>query len=75
MQAPEPSKIFAYAIAAMTFSAGVALVTGLLNFEVPSRVRYTFGVVLILMGVYRYTVTRLQPKPSKWRRFTNVDEE
>jgi hypothetical protein len=75
MQSPEPSKIFAYAIAAVTLSAGVALVTGLLDFEVPSRVRYTFGAVLMLMGVYRFIVTRLQPKPSKWRRFTNVDEE
>ncbi len=71
----EPGKMFAYAIAGITFSAGVAIVTGLLHFDVPPQVRLTFGAVLILMGIYRFLVTYWKPKPSKWRRQTNVDEE
>ncbi len=71
----EASKLTAYAIAVVSISVGVGLLTGLLGYDVPPHFRYTFGVVLLLMGIYRYVVTRFRPKPSKWRRFTNVDEE
>lgn len=72
---PEASKITAYAIAAVSFSFGVALLTGILKYNVPPQFRYTFGAVLMLMGIYRFVVTRFRPKPSKWRRMTNVDED
>jgi len=75
MQPLDPAKIFAYAIAAITFSAGIGLMTGLLDYDVLPQVRYTFGAVLILMGLYRFVVTKFKPKPSKWRRITNVDDE
>lgn len=71
----EPGKLFAYAIAGITFCAGMAIVTGVLRFDVLPQVKYTFGVVLILMGFYRFIVTFWKPKPSKYRRQTNVDEE
>jgi hypothetical protein len=71
----DSGKVFAYAIAGITFCAGMALVTGLLHFNVMPKVRLTFGAVLILMGTYRFLVTYLKPKPSKYRRQTNVDEE
>lgn len=72
---PEPGKIFAFAIAGITLCAGVAIVSGLLHFNVLPQVRYTFGVVLILMSIYRFLVTFWKPKPSKYRRHTHVDEE
>jgi hypothetical protein len=71
----EPGKVFAFAIAGITFCAGVAIVTGVLQFDVHSQVRYTFGVVLILMSIYRFLVTFWKPKPSKYRRQSNVDDE
>lgn len=71
----EPGKLFAYAIAGITFCAGMAIVTGVLRFDVLPQVKYTFGVVLILMGIYRFMVTYWKPKHSKYRRQTNVDEE
>jgi hypothetical protein len=75
MQPISTSKVLAYAIAGATFCAGVAIVTNMLDFEVPSQIRYTFGIVLILMSVYRFLITYYKPKPSKWRRLTNVDDE
>lgn len=75
MPSLEASKIAAYAIAAVSFSVGVGLLTGLIRSDLPAQVRYTCGAVLLLLGIYRYVVTRLQPKPSKWRRFTNVDDQ
>ena len=71
----EPGKLFAYAIAGITFCAGMAIVTGVLRFDVQPQVKSNFGVVLILMGFYRFIVTFWKPKPSKYRRQTNVDEE
>lgn len=71
----EPGKVFAYAIAGITLCAGVAIVTGWLSFGVQPKVRLTFGVVLILMSIYRFLVTYWRPKHSKYRRYTNVDEE
>ncbi|GEM_PF-627141 len=75
MRRLDPMKIPAYAIAGVTFCAGMALVTGLLEFDVPARVRYIFGIVLILMSIYRFLITYWKPKPSKWRRLTNVEDE
>jgi len=43
----------------------------LLPFDTLPAVRNTFGVVLLLMGLYRFLVTRYKPRPSKWRRFTD----
>ncbi len=75
MDSPEPAKILGYGIAVISFSAGVLLLTGLLKLDAPSTVRNTFGVVLVLMGLYRFVVTYYKPKPSKWRRFTDVSED
>lgn len=75
MQSPQPEKILAYAIAAVTISAGVALLTGLIQYDVMPQVRYTFGAVLMLMGIYRFLITYFRPKPSRWRRLTDADDE
>jgi len=75
MDSPDATKILGYGIAMISFVAGVLLLTGLLHFDVMPVVRNTFGIVLLLMGVYRYLVTRYKPKPSKWRRFTNDTED
>jgi hypothetical protein len=75
MDSPDASKILGYGIAVISFSAGVLLLTGLLKLDAPATLRNSFGVVLILMGLYRYVVTHYKPKPSKWRRFTNDSQD
>jgi hypothetical protein len=74
MNPPDASQIFAYCIALLTFAAGLALITGLYPVDV-AMVRYAFGITLALMGIYRFAITFLKPKPSKWRRFTNEDDK
>jgi len=75
MDSPGAAKIFAYGVAAISFIAGGLLLTGLLPFDTLPAVKNTFGVVLLLMGLYRFLVTRFKPRPSKWRRFTNDDQD
>ncbi|MGB2868823.1 MAG: hypothetical protein WBD36_10250 [Bacteroidota bacterium] len=52
-------KYLGYGVSAITFVFGLVVVSGLLLPErIPAQFRYTFGVVLMLMGVYRFVVTR-----------------
>lgn len=52
------SKAFAYSIAAVTSICGVIATAGwFVPSTVPSRLRVTLGVVLILLGLYRFAIT------------------
>jgi len=75
MDSPDIGKIFGYGIAIISFSAGLLLLTGLLPFDAEPVMRNSFGVVLVLMGLYRFVITHFKPKPSRWRRFTNDDQD
>jgi hypothetical protein len=75
MDSPDVSKIFGYGLAIISFGAGALLLTGLLHLDALPTVRNTFGVVLLLMGLYRFIITRYKPRPSKWRRFTDDTKE
>lgn len=59
------SKYLKYALALFTFSFGALLLAGVALKELPEQVRYTFGVVLVLMGIYRFVITRLQTSRSR----------
>lgn len=58
-------KYLKYALALFTFSFGVLLLAGVALKDLPEQVRYTFGIVLVLMGIYRFVITRLQTSRSR----------
>jgi membrane protein insertase Oxa1/YidC/SpoIIIJ len=70
MKHVDPGAILAYAVAMLSFGCGVALLLGWWDFSIPDSARYTFGVVMILMAVYRVLVTRM-----KARRPRSIDRD
>jgi hypothetical protein len=47
-----------YSVSAITFVFGIVIVSGLAFPYIPIQMRIMFGVVMILMGVYRFVLTR-----------------
>jgi hypothetical protein len=69
----DASSILGYSVSVVTLVMGVAVIAGLLvNDNVPSQLRYTFGTVLMLMSVYRFALTRSKVTE---RRSHEEDEE
>lgn len=59
------STAFGYAVSAITATCGVFILLGFfLPKAVPENVRITFGIVIVLMGIYRFAVTRLRSAQS-----------
>lgn len=57
--------MFAYAVSLITVSAGVIVLSGLFISEaVPAQFRITMGVVLVLLGIYRFVIARLRAAHS-----------
>jgi hypothetical protein len=53
--------ILGYAVSCVTFLCGVAVVAGLVPMtRISPNIRLTFGIVLILWGMYRFVMTQLQ---------------
>jgi hypothetical protein len=60
------STVIGYAVAAVTSTLGFLVLFGMFFPEaVPNQVRVTFGVVLVLLGVYRFAVTRVRVMQSR----------
>lgn len=60
------STIVGYAVAATTSTLGVLVLFGMLLPETaPNQVRVTFGLVLALLGVYRFAITRVRVLQSR----------
>ena len=59
-----------YAVAVITFIFGTIIISGSAFQYVPSKLRITFGVVLMLWGIYRFVFTRV-----KVRQQNEKDEE
>lgn len=60
------SRVMAYAVSAITFVIGALVVAGVFIQEtVPKGFRITFGVVLMLMGVYRFAITKTKEVQAK----------
>ena len=54
-----PSLLLGYGVAVLMFIVGGLVLSGLLIHQgVPEKFRITFGVVLALMGIYRFVLTR-----------------
>jgi uncharacterized membrane protein HdeD (DUF308 family) len=55
------SRILALSVAVVMVTAGIAVLAGFfLPPEAPKSLRLTLGIVFLLMGVYRFLMTRLQ---------------
>ncbi len=55
--------LLGYTVSAVSLVFGILLLTGwLLHFTMPDQFRVTFGVVLLLMGIYRFVLTRTKAK-------------
>jgi len=68
MDGPKISKILALTVAAIMVIAGVAVLTGIfLPPATPKPMRLMLGIVFLLMGVYRFMMTRLQAKQAERR--------
>jgi len=71
---PSFSVYLGYAVSAVTFGFGSLLLTGwLVNTRMPGQFRIMFGVVLVLMGVYRFVLTRT--KIRQWQTGDDEDSE
>ncbi|MFZ1978342.1 MAG: hypothetical protein WAV76_10345 [Bacteroidota bacterium] len=52
-----------YAVSFVTFICGAAIVAGLVPLRrMPPQLRYMFGIVLILWGIFRFVTTRTQKR-------------
>ena len=66
MVPPDAFKLLRYALGMITISLGILIFDGVLLSEaVPSQIRYTFGTVLVLMGIYRLVTTKIGTSRSK----------
>ena len=66
---PDISVWLGYAVSAVMAAVGVAVAAGYLIHEgVPDRFRWTFGAVLILMGIYRFFITRTRMQQKALER-------
>ncbi|MEK6755412.1 MAG: hypothetical protein AABZ02_04585 [Bacteroidota bacterium] len=59
MKQVDVSKILGYSISGLVTIFGILVLTGLVvNEGMPSKFRITFGIVLVLFGIFRFAVTR-----------------
>jgi uncharacterized membrane protein len=49
-----------YSVSAVTFVFGIVIVSGFTFQYIPIQMRMMFGVVMILLGVYRFVLTRMR---------------
>jgi hypothetical protein len=56
------SMYLGYTVSVITFIFGVVIVSGVAFQYVPNQLRITFGIVLMLWGIYRFVYTRLQSR-------------
>jgi len=59
-----------YSVSAVAFVFGIIIVSGLAFQYIPIQMRMMFGIVMILLGVYRFVLTR-----TKIRRQCEEEEE
>ncbi|MBN1398273.1 MAG: hypothetical protein JXA06_09615 [Bacteroidetes bacterium] len=64
------SSYLGYTVSAVTFIFGVIILSGLAFQYIPVEMRIMFGVVMVLMGIYRFVLTR-----TKIRQKSEGEEE
>ena len=58
----------AYIVAIIFAGLGLAIIMGVIDLYIEPTPRKIFGVVLILMGIYRFAITRMKASSSKQRK-------
>lgn len=59
-------KILKYALAFFSCALGISVLAGVvLHDPVPAQIRYTFGTVLVLLGIYRFVMTKMRTSRSR----------
>ncbi len=64
------SAYLGYTVSAVTFIFGVIILSGLAFRYIPVEMRIMFGIVMVLMGIYRFVLTR-----TKIRQKSEGEEE
>jgi hypothetical protein len=64
------STYLSYSVSIITFIFGIIVVSGVGFQNIPNKLRITFGIVLMLWGIYRFVFTRV-----KVRQQNKKDEE
>lgn len=63
MNGQKISRIFAFTVATLMVAIGIMVLAGsFLPPAAPPALRYTLGIVFVLMGIYRFSMARLQAK-------------
>ncbi|MBM4161385.1 MAG: hypothetical protein FJ217_09835 [Ignavibacteria bacterium] len=66
MKPANASKILGYSISGIVTVVGILLLTGVVGSEAqPAKFRVTFGIVLLLFGIYRFAVTRIRASQAE----------
>jgi hypothetical protein len=61
------STYLSYSVSAIVFIFGTIVISGIAFQYVPNKLRITFGVVLILWGIYRFLFTRFRARQDNER--------
>lgn len=63
MNGQKLSRIFAFTVATLMVTIGIMVLAGyFLPPAAPPVLRYSLGIVFVLMGIYRFMMARLQAK-------------
>ena len=54
-----------YAVAVVSFVFGVVVVSGVAFHYIPIQMRLMFGIVMILLGAYRFVLTRTRIRQQR----------
>ncbi len=66
---PDIGSLLGYTVASVMVAVGGLVVAGYLVHEgVPDKFRWTFGVVLVLMGIYRFFMTQIRRQQKALER-------
>jgi hypothetical protein len=71
-------KVFGYAVSIITIIAGIVILADILKFNAVPSVRYTFGIVIVLTGIYRFVITRTKYRTDLidlTKKVTNGEDE
>jgi hypothetical protein len=58
-------RLLAYAVGSVSLLFGLSIMLNIWNFPVPPFTRNMFGIVMILLGIYRFSVTSLQKRRER----------
>lgn len=76
MPESKPYLIFGYVVAFVSVSAGILVLTGtFIPDSTPSQLRIMFGVVLVLLGAYRGSITWVRGLREKQQILHEDDDE